>query len=460
MTSGKSPFSGSHSLGVDHLTVSRKNPNRRVVTKYPDPVRAIFLRFTANVCGGLALTFSLATPVLIGSLGVAVDFVNYNRVKANLQAAADAAAVAGAREMQVSQTDTDQVKSSALSFAAHRLTGDADATIDDLRSANFDVDAQVLTAKSAVRVDISESWTPFFAHFIAAGITPVTVSATARFVGSNNICVLGLSTTGSAVYLDKDSRLTGNGCGVYSDSADKRGFKVDQGVKLVASLNCVTGGAEISGSANVSPKILTDCPAITDPLSNRQPPTVGSCNFNKLVVKDETRNLSPGVYCGGLVIDGKAVVTASPGIYVIKDGELKVAGESSFSGEGVSFFITGSKPAPLYFAPKSHISLSAPADSAMAGLLFYEDRKLSQRMKHRISSDDARKLVGTIYLPVGDLVIDAKNPVADQSAYTAIVVNKLELDMGPNLILNSDYQSSNVPVPEGIKGTAQVVLTE
>ena len=417
-------------------------------------------RLVRETHGGLVVAFAMSLPVVIGSLGLASDYAMLIKVRGDLQEAADAAAVAGAREISVAKQNTEQVVSAAQAFASFALTGDSGATSKTLAGSDLSVEVNIIDDFSAVKVDIARNWTPFFAHFIAAGITPVTVSATARFVGSNNICVLGLSTTGSAVYLDKDSRLTGNGCGVYSDSADKRGFKVDQGVKLVASLNCVTGGAEISGSANVSPKILTDCPAITDPLSNRQPPTAGSCDFNKLVVKDETRNLSPGVYCGGLVIDGKAVVTASPGIYVIKDGELKVAGESSFSGEGVSFFITGSKPAPLYFAPKSHISLSAPADSAMAGLLFYEDRKLSQRMKHRISSDDARKLVGTIYLPVGDLVIDAKNPVADQSAYTAIVVNKLELDMGPNLILNSDYQSSNVPVPEGIKGTAQVVLTE
>lgn len=430
------------------------------VRKYLHPVRTVFLQFAANVCGGLAVTFALATPVLIGSLGVAIDFVNYSRVKTGLQAAADAAAVAGAREMQVSQTDTDQVESAALSFAAHRLTGDADATIEALRSANFDVDAQVLTAESSVKVDITESWTPFFAHFISTGITPVTVSAKARYVGSNNICVLGLSGTGSAIYLDKELRLTGNGCGVYSDSADKRGFKVDQGAMLDTSLNCVAGGSEISASASTSPKVLTDCPFISDPLSNRPPPAIGACDHNKLVVKDETRNLSPGVYCGGLVVDGKANVTANPGIYVIKDGELKVAGEATLSGEGVSFFITGSKPAPIYFAPKSHVSLSAPSDGAMAGLLFFEDRSVPQKMKHKISSDDTRKLVGTIYLPVGDLVIDAKDPVADQSAYTAIIVNKLELNMGPNLVLNTNYEDTNVPVPDGIRGASQVVLTE
>jgi hypothetical protein len=67
---------------------------------------------------------------------------------------------------------------------------------------------------------------------------------------------------------------------------------------------------------------------------------------------------------------------------------------------------------------------------------------------------------GTIYLPVGDLVVDATNPVADQSAYTAIIAQHIELNKGPNLVLNADYDLTNVPAPEGLKGTTQVVLIQ
>ena len=96
----------------------------------------------------------------------------------------------------------------------------------------------------------------------------------------------------------------------------------------------------------------------------------------------------------------------------------------------------------------------------MAGLLVFEDRSLPVKLKHRISSNDARKLIGTIYLPAGDLVVDATNPVADQSAYTAIIAQHIELNKGPNLVLNSDYDQTNVPVPAGLKGTSQVVLIQ
>ena len=67
-----------------------------------------------------------------------------------------------------------------------------------------------------------------------------------------------------------------------------------------------------------------------------------------------------------------------------------------------------------------------------------------------ITSNKARKLLGTIYLPNGNLIVDANNKVADASAYTAIVVRRLRLSKGPNLVLNTDYDRTLVPVPSGV----------
>jgi hypothetical protein len=67
----------------------------------------------------------------------------------------------------------------------------------------------------------------------------------------------------------------------------------------------------------------------------------------------------------------------------------------------------------------------------------------------RYSANDARKLLGTIYLPNGVLYIDANKPIADQSAYTIVVARRVELYSGPNLVLNTDYGGTDVPIPKG-----------
>ena len=94
----------------------------------------------------------------------------------------------------------------------------------------------------------------------------------------------------------------------------------------------------------------------------------------------------------------------------------------------------------------------------MAGLLFFEDISTAGGKKHRINSNNAKRLVGTIYLPLGTLLIDAKSPVASESAYTAIVAKSIEILEAPTLILNTNYGATEVPVPDGIARSSQVVL--
>ena len=120
----------------------------------------------------------------------------------------------------------------------------------------------------------------------------------------------------------------------------------------------------------------------------------------------------------------------------------------------------------------------------MSGLLFFEDRlsppSLLQLLpldgkgkakpppggfianrEYRIISDNARTLLGTIYLPLGRLIIDSKRPVADQSAYTVIIARMINLYDGPNLILNARYGATDVPVPNGVgPSSADTQLTQ
>ncbi|MDX1715908.1 MAG: pilus assembly protein, partial [Anderseniella sp.] len=192
----------------------------------------------------------------------------------------------------------------------------------------------------------------------------------------------------------------------------------------------------------------------------RAAPTVGACDHTGLSVNSETRTLDPGVYCGGLLISGSSTVTFNPGVYVIKDGALQVTHTASVSGTHVGFYLTGTGSRFL-FAGGSSVSLSAPKDGPMAGLLFFEDRSNAGGTRHEIVSENARELVGTIYLPKGDFAVSSKQPVADQSAYTAIIANSIQLHKYPRLVLNTNYHLTDVPVPSGLGSTGQgVVLTK
>jgi hypothetical protein len=209
---------------------------------------------------------------------------------------------------------------------------------------------------------------------------------------------------------------------------------------------------------------------LSDPLSSRAPPAVGGCTFTNKVVDGGLANLPPGVYCGGLKLTNGADGRLAKGIFIIKDGPLTVDRGASISGTEVGFYFKGSN-ANLTFDADSTVNLSAPKDGPLAGMLIFDDPtgvsapalvplsgrgalgrllKTGSPRQHQILSDNARNLLGTIYMPQGEIIVDATKPIADKSAYTVLVVQQLHLYSGPNLFLNTDYGASDVPVPPGV----------
>ncbi len=88
----------------------------------------------------------------------------------------------------------------------------------------------------------------------------------------------------------------------------------------------------------------------------------------------------------------------------------------------------------------------------MAGFLFYQEPGLPKGMQFLIGTDLAAKLLGTIYLPSGTLKVDVLGLVAADSAYTVIVADRLDVKRA-NLVINSDYGATDVPVPQGVGPT-------
>lgn len=126
-------------------------------------------------------------------------------------------------------------------------------------------------------------------------------------------------------------------------------------------------------------------------------------------------------------------------------------------GEGVGFYLTGLL-STIQFGPDSTISLTAPRTGDMAGRLFFEDRKRLLGLPHRIASNNAHNLVGTIYLPNNTLTIDSKKPIADLSDHTVIIARKFEMKDGPELVLNTDYENSPIPAPEGVGNRSRPIV--
>ena len=166
--------------------------------------------------------------------------------------------------------------------------------------------------------------------------------------------------------------------------------------------------------------------------------------------------MSPGVYCGGLLISGNSQVTFNAGVYIIKGDRFRVVDAAKIVGENVGFYLADDK-AQFEFTDDTSIHLTAPKQGPLTGILFFETRSASEGQMHRIRSNDARVLVGTVYLPKGRFMVESKAPVAAESEFTAVVAKSVELLGQPNLVLNADYDQSDIPAPQGLIG-GRVVL--
>ena len=390
--------------------------------------------------GGVATMFAVAIVPILMSAGVAVDYGFLYREKVFLRSRVDAAAIAGAREMSLANASESQIIAAAKASAYQ--------SGEDHNGTPFTIDVSVDVASNQVKITLTEYWKPFLAQFFDSAITPIVVTAATRSTGQK-ICVLGLDSKSNAtIHMRANSKLVGPGCGVVSNSASSASIRMDDGATMQASFICAAGGTFGKSSAYM-PDALMDCPAYPDPFATRPAPSFGACNYTGTHIKTGNKTLYPGVYCKGITIAGEAEVVFKPGIYIIKDGRFKVTDTAKISGENVGFYMTG-RNSFIKFAKHATISLIAPESGSMAGLLFFEDKNVVGGV-HEISSDNARLLLGTFYLPKSELLINADRPVADQSAYTAIIVNNLRLEAGPVLTLNSDYGATNVPVPEALK---------
>jgi len=392
--------------------------------------------------GNIALTAALVLPCAMLVVGGGVDYLSVSNQKVLLQAIADKAALASAQELIFAQ------ETILMSRDDLRVTAVAESVVSANFSGAHTTTARVLEDGGGVEVSVSATPQTFFETPFSRKSEPVTARSVAEVAGAGNICLVGLFPKAeSTIRMGVKSHISAGSCVVFSNSRSETSLDMAEGSRLSAELICVAGGINAPGDNFTHSKPVQDCPALDDPLRDRPGPNVpAGCDYKETVIT-ENGKLEPGVYCGGLKVSGgEAVLT--PGVYIIRDGPLHVE-SGSLTGEDVGFYLTG-EAASLRFDPKSSISLSAPTKGEMAGMLVFEDRNTPMPDGHMISSNDARTLVGTLYFPNSRLTINAQEPVADRSDFTVILAGEFDLEAGPELVLNTDYSDSDVPVPSGV----------
>lgn len=418
-------------------------------------------RFRRAEHGATAIVFAIALPAVLGAFGGAADYAALSSTKGRATAATESAALAIGREMTLGTLSQARVQELAGAYVSANLGPEA----AQLRS----VSGQVLASGQQVRVGVTLGTSlPIGILSNVAGVDSVSASATVRVGQQSKLCLLAISevkdrsgavtklTNPTGINLMTGSRLTANNCLVHSNVMTDRSVIFGPSSSFSGDVICARGNVQKMG-ATVNADVITNCPALANPLEARLfPAGIALCTrIGDVTLSSGNHVLTPGSYCGNVRITGTAQVRLSPGIYVLR-GTLIVDKNASFTGANVGLFFSGLN-SYFRFLDNSYIDITAPVSGEMAGMLIWEgvdmallDSKSKTANYHQINSNRAKRLTGTIYLPAGRLLVDAKDQVADASEFTVMVVNTLELGSGPNLVLNSNYAGTTVPVPSGL----------
>jgi len=402
--------------------------------------------FLSNSSGSTAISAAILALPLFLSAGLAIDYAVLVNARNSLQDAADAAALASAKELSLTSTKDTTVKTVAMEYV-HASLEERVGLEDDVQ--NVKIGADVSQSRRDVTVDISYDWKPMFIQYFNKSALPIKVRATASLAGEESICVVALDgASNGALAMTGESSIAANGCAIYSNSKNPNGIGIVTGAAMRASTTYSGGG--FAGPLNgYQPRPVTDSPVVPDPLVDRAKPSFPPCTEKNAKYTKGDISLSPCVFEGGLTLTGKTDVMLKSGIYVIKDGPLSVGGNSTIRGENVGFYFEG-KNATFDFGVSTQVDLTAPETGSMAGILFFEDRNSPVDREFVIRSKDAERFEGTVYLPKGKLVVDKASRVGQRSNWTAIIAKQIEIKEGPSLEINSNYANSNIPVPEGV----------
>ena len=133
-----------------------------------------------------------------------------------------------------------------------------------------------------------------------------------------------------------------------------------------------------------------------------------------------------------------------------------MGGNSQIAGTDAVMFLKDFSS--ISFNGNAGLSLEGRKGGSFAGFALITDRSFKGTLE--LTAKNVRKMYGTVYLPSATLLIGGNgNKVSDQSPWTVVIANKLQVTDKATLYINSNYSGASVPVPQGVGPTTKTAGT-
>jgi Flp pilus assembly protein TadG len=329
------------------------------------PLYRVLRRFRSAQEGNLGIISAIALVPLLGAIAGAVDYSRANSVYSSMQAALDSAALS---TVKIASTLTkDGVQAEAQKFFA--------ANFNRPEAAGVQVTAQYDPSKSTLKLDAATTVQAEFMQVVGIAQLSVNASSTAT-IGAKRwpVCVLITDPTSKHTLLTKNAAtIDFHSCMVQVNTTnwDAVEARDTSYIHSTNGDNCFVGDIHYG---DVLPPKDPSCTMFPDPFAGyAMPASASTCTYTNYTASTGGAVLNPGTYCGDLTITAPTA-TLSPGLYIVKDGDLNISG-STVTANGVTFLLTGSGP-QFSISSNSQVTIT-PANAAaagpFAGFAFYLD---------------------------------------------------------------------------------------
>ena len=393
--------------------------------------------FARHEGGQVALIFALGLPALSMVVAGAVDLSRVVADRSRMQDIADAAALAGAAELAfiigedvaVERVES-LVETNIAEWANAPEITEVVRVIDDDRQRIMEV-----------RLDgVSPS---FFMNLLPPGGWKYSVVSRAVSVSQTPLCVLGTGTSGRMIDLVGSSRIMAPDCGVHSNAEIIVQHTAQiEGRKIQSVLSATGGGMTPTPGQGAAP--------IVDPFSGMSFPSLDSCigqtGTITYEVNGSTSYLDPGIHCRPITVKNLATLVLRPGNHFFRKS-VTLQGHGRLEGEDVFlFFDHGSDP--LFGGANARVNLIGRKSGTYAGMVMATIG--GNQPNIILPGSNVERLLGVVYVRNGFLQVSGSGVAAEDSAWTVIVARQVRSNGSARIRINADYESSDVPVPDGV----------
>lgn len=385
----------------------------------------VFSAFAADRRGNVAILFALMLPLAVSAIGFGVEVSYWFAQKRDLQAAADAAAIAGSYEIAEGRTATVGTVSAREAVNNGWSNSDGAITVRSYAyNAAYPASGGYTTEQSAVEVELTRNENLLFAGWFISG--PVTINARAvgmAISGVNDTCLLALGSSNSdkALWISGTATINLNDCAAASNSTASGGVTTTSGL----SADCVYSAGGVSGTPTT-----TNCsgarssqPAVADPyeatVTKPADSDFADCAANggdySLTGAGSTDTLyeTDGPFCSVSVNVVNGTLTMEPGTYYIDRGDLTILGSdlsdigtiNALGGVTIVFGDStgGGACGGLTVGGKSSLNIEAPTSGNFSGIALYRSSDCDSSGAITYSGTTDSDVTGAIYNPSGPI---------------------------------------------------------